>query len=74
MMDHSNLNHVLNLALTEADKQKVFFHPDELHPGEGPNIVTNPYYGSDAGFRYAIELFDKNNTAFLANNSFSTLQ
>lgn len=66
-MDRSNLKNILNLARTEADKQKVRLLLNELHPGKDLE-VPDPYYGTEANFREVIELLDDATQAFLINN------
>lgn len=65
-MDRSNLQNILKLARTDADKQKVRLMLNELNPGEDQE-VPDPYYGGTDGFIHVIELLDRATDAFLRN-------
>lgn len=69
VMDKSNLSNVLRLATSEEDRSKVALYLNELYPGEDRE-VPDPYYGTDADFKYVIELLDEATDAFLRNNSY----
>jgi len=66
VMDHSNMENILNLARTDADKQKVRFILNELNPGKDQE-VPDPYYGGTDAFIHVIELLDSATDAFLRN-------
>lgn len=57
-MDKSNYQNLLNLAPTEADKEKVKLILDEIYPGEGLE-VPDPYFGGDHGFEQVFDLLDR---------------
>ncbi len=64
VMDKSNKANVLQLARTEADKNKVELILNVTHPGE--NIeVPDPYYGGEEGFVEVYKLLDKATDAIL---------
>lgn len=56
-MDSSNYNNILNLAKTDADKQKVTLFLNLAYPNENRN-VPDPYYGGEAGFEEVYQLLD----------------
>jgi protein-tyrosine phosphatase len=56
-MDKSNLDHILALAPTEKDKEKVSLLLSMNHPGDFPE-VPDPYFGGDEGFETVFRLLD----------------
>ncbi len=56
-MDKSNLDHILALAPTEKDKEKVSLLLIMNHPGDFPE-VPDPYFGGDEGFETVFRLLD----------------
>lgn len=57
-MDTSNYKSILDLAKTEADKQKVKLILDE-NPSILDKNVPDPYYGGDSGFEYVFKILDE---------------
>ncbi|WP_421753712.1 low molecular weight protein-tyrosine-phosphatase [Croceimicrobium sp.] len=57
VMDHSNLNNVLNMARNEADRAKVDLILNEIKAGSNQD-VPDPYYGGDEGFEQVYRLLD----------------
>ncbi|MGO4910956.1 low molecular weight protein-tyrosine-phosphatase [Leeuwenhoekiella sp. W20_SRS_FM14] len=58
VMDTYNYEDVINLARTEADKEKVSLILDELFPGEKVD-VPDPYNDSLRGFDNVFEMLDE---------------
>jgi protein-tyrosine phosphatase len=57
-MDSSNLQNILKLARTEADKAKVKLLLNERTPGTNES-VPDPYYGGDNGFEDVYRMLDE---------------
>jgi len=57
VMDHSNLQNVLKLARTDADRAKVELILNELKANSNQD-VPDPYYGGDEGFEQVYRLLD----------------
>lgn len=57
-MDSSNLNNILALARSEADKAKVQLLLNERSPGSNES-VPDPYYGGDNGFENVYRMLDE---------------
>ena len=57
-MDKSNMHHILSLARTESDHQKVKLILNELHPGKDLE-VPDPYYGGQQGFVDVYTMLDR---------------
>lgn len=72
-MDRSNEQHILRLARTSQDREKVRLLLNELHPDQNLE-VPDPYYGTDANFREVIELLDHATDAFLINHQLISKQ
>ena len=58
VMDHYNLEEVLNKARNEDDRRKVKLILDEIYPGEGLE-VPDPYMRGGEMIRIVYELLDK---------------
>jgi protein-tyrosine phosphatase len=58
VMDKSNYENVIQLATSDADKQKVKLILNELHPNEDIE-VPDPYYGGDDGFENVFQMLDE---------------
>ena len=58
VMDSSNLQHVLSLAKTKADRKKVSLILDHIFPDENVD-VPDPYYGGTSGFDTVYDILDK---------------
>ena len=56
-MDKSNLSNILDLAKTEADRQKVSLILNESFPNQNKE-VPDPYYDSDKGFETVFNLLN----------------
>ncbi|MGL2966434.1 low molecular weight protein-tyrosine-phosphatase [Flavobacterium sp. XGLA_31] len=57
-MDNSNYDNIMELAKTEADKEKVDMILNYLFPGENVD-VPDPYYGLQNGFDMVYEMLDE---------------
>lgn len=64
VMDQSNLNNVLSLAISEGDRAKVHLMLDASFPGENRQ-VPDPYYGGDQGFQIVYDLLTQASTDWL---------
>lgn len=58
VMDSSNMENVLSLSETKADKEKVSLILDNIFPDENVD-VPDPYYGGELGFENIYEMLDK---------------
>lgn len=58
VMDNSNYSDVIQLANTEAEREKVQLILDELFPGENVD-VPDPYYGGALGFENVYKMLDE---------------
>ncbi len=58
VMDQSNLQNVLKLSRTEADRNKVDLLLNLSHPGKNLE-VPDPYYGGDEGFHAVYKMVDE---------------
>jgi len=58
VMDYSNYNNVLALALTEDHKNKVSMILNELFPNENVD-VPDPYFGLTNGFEIVYNMLDE---------------
>lgn len=58
VMDASNLDNVLSLARTDADRKKVAMILDVLFPGEKVD-VPDPYFGLENGFNSVYAMLDE---------------
>ncbi|RYG46325.1 MAG: low molecular weight phosphotyrosine protein phosphatase [Chitinophagaceae bacterium] len=58
VMDASNLENVLSLARTDADRHKVAMILDVLFPGEKVD-VPDPYFGLENGFNSVYAMLDE---------------
>ncbi|MFT4669995.1 MAG: protein-tyrosine phosphatase [Flavobacteriaceae bacterium] len=58
VMDSSNMENVLSLATTNADRDKVSLILDHLFPNEKVD-VPDPYYGGDLGFDNVYQMLDE---------------
>ena len=58
VMDKSNYENVIQLAISDADKQKVKLILNESHPNENLE-VPDPYYGGDDGFEKVFQMLDE---------------
>jgi protein-tyrosine phosphatase len=58
VMDSSNLENVLSLAKTKADRKKVSLILDHIFPDENVD-VPDPYYGGTSGFDTVYDILDK---------------
>ncbi len=57
-MDNSNYNNIIELAKTEAQKEKVDMILNYLFPGENVD-VPDPFYGLQNGFDMVYEMLDE---------------
>jgi protein-tyrosine phosphatase len=57
-MDSANYNHILKLASTEEEREKVKLILNESNPGQN-KAVPDPYYGGDQGFENVFNLLDE---------------
>ena len=57
-MDNSNLENVLSLATSNADRAKVSLILDHIFPDENVD-VPDPYYGGNLGFDNVYQMLDK---------------
>lgn len=57
-MDKSNYENVIQLATSDADKQKVKLILNESHPNKNLE-VPDPYYGGDDGFEKVFQMLDE---------------
>lgn len=57
VMDKSNYDNVIRLAVEDSHREKVFFALDEIYP-EQQMGVPDPYYGDQAGFDHVYDLLD----------------
>ena len=57
-MDKSNLQHILSLAQSEKQKEKVSLLLSINHPGDDPE-VPDPYFGGDEGFEIVFKLLNE---------------
>jgi protein-tyrosine phosphatase len=64
VMDEQNLQNVLRLARTEADRAKVSLILDTIYPGEN-RIVPDPYY-DDNGFEAVFDMLEAACNTFVA--------
>lgn len=58
VMDQSNYNDVMALAITEEEKKKVVKILDEVFPGENLD-VPDPYFGGSQGFENIYRMLDR---------------
>jgi low molecular weight protein-tyrosine phosphatase len=58
VMDNANYRDVIQLANSEAEKQKVQLLLDEIFPGENVD-VPDPYYGGALGFEHVFEMIEE---------------
>ena len=58
VMDANNYHDVIQMAKTEADKQKVRLILDEVFPGENLD-VPDPYHGVQFNFDQVFEMLDE---------------
>ena len=58
VMDSSNLENVLALAMNQEDKNKVSMILETLFPGERVD-VPDPYYGGGDGFERVYKMLDE---------------
>lgn len=58
VMDNSNKKNVLELARTEADRNKVQLLLDVIFPNENVD-VPDPYYGGNSGFKNVYNMIDE---------------
>jgi protein-tyrosine phosphatase len=58
VMDNTNYHDVVQLANTEAEKQKVKLLLDEIFPGENVD-VPDPYYGGHQGFENVFRMIEE---------------
>jgi len=58
VMDQSNYTDVLELAITDEQKDKVKIILNESYPNENRN-VPDPYYGGDEGFEKVFQMLDE---------------
>lgn len=61
VMDNSNKKDVLQLAKTDAHRQKVALILNELYPNENVD-VPDPYYGGIDGFEKVYQMLDQATT------------
>ena len=66
VMDSSNLDNVLSLARTDADRKKVQMILEVLFPGERVD-VPDPYFGLENGFNSVYGMLDEA-TSIIAND------
>ena len=57
-MDESNYQHILKLARTKEDEQKVTLILREIYPNVN-NSVPDPYYGGTDGFKKVFKMLDE---------------
>ena len=57
VMDNSNLENVLSLATSNADRAKVSLILDHIFPNENVD-VPDPYYGGNLGFDNVYQMLD----------------
>jgi protein-tyrosine phosphatase len=57
-MDSSNMENVLSLSETKADKEKVSLILDNIFPNENVD-VPDPYYGGTSGFSNVYDMLHK---------------
>ena len=57
-MDSSNMDNVLSLAKTKADREKVILILDHIFPNENVD-VPDPYYGGKFGFEEVYKMLDQ---------------
>jgi protein-tyrosine phosphatase len=58
VMDASNYRDVIQLAKSDAHREKVSFVLDTIFPGEN-RAVPDPYYGGEEGFENVFRLLEK---------------
>lgn len=58
VMDNTNYHDVVQLANTEAEKQKVKLLLDEIFPGENVD-VPDPFYGGHQGFENVFRMIEE---------------
>lgn len=58
VMDQSNYDNVVSLAINDDDKQKVDFILNESSPNQDLE-VPDPYYGGDQGFENVYNMLDE---------------
>ncbi len=68
VMDKSNLKNVLNLARTQADKNKVSLILATLD-GNPEREVPDPYYGGDHGFEHVYHMLDEACEVFIKQHN-----
>ena len=66
VMDSSNYNNVIALADSPADKNKVKFFLNELHP-DSNMAVPDPYFGGEQGFEDVFDLVDQTTDVIIEN-------
>lgn len=64
VMDQSNYNNVVKLALHDAERQKVEYFLNYLYPNQKA-AVPDPYYGSLNDFEDVYQLVDKATDALI---------
>jgi len=57
-MDESNFSHILGMAKTKSQKNKVKLILNEISPGENLS-VPDPYYGGDQGFENVYKMLNE---------------
>ncbi len=65
-MDVSNLSKLLEMAVSENQKNKVSLILDHLYPGQNAE-VPDPYFGGDQGFDEVYDMLDRACTAIAKN-------
>ncbi len=58
VMDNSNKENVLAMALNDSHKKKVKLILDEIFPGENVD-VPDPYFGGSVGFETVFKMLDE---------------
>jgi protein-tyrosine phosphatase len=58
VMDESNYNDVISLAIEKKDEGKVKMIRDEILSTQGLDI-PDPYYGGESGFDYVYQMLDE---------------
>lgn len=58
VMDNSNYRDVVQLANSQAEREKVQLILDEIFPGENVD-VPDPYYGGSQGFENVFKMLDE---------------
>ena len=58
VMDESNYGHVISLARSEEDKEKVRLILNEVYPNQNYD-VPDPYYGGEHGFENVYKMLDE---------------